>query len=181
MPIYTKKGDQGTTILFSKELTGGERIHKSEPRLQAIGNLDELNSYLGVIIALKPRQELVSFLTSIQRKLFVINSQLAGARLRLSKKDTIMLEKKIDQIDKVIAPLSNFILPGGCLIASHLHLARTLVRRSERALVALSRIDKINPETLKFINRLSDVFFTLARYENHLTHTKETSWKGLPK
>lgn len=181
MPIYTKKGDRGTTMLFAKELTGGERIYKSEPRLQAIGKLDELNSYLGIIIALRPRRELIASLTTIQSKLFIINSQLAGAKLKLRKKDTLMLEKKIDQIDQVITPLSNFILPGGSLVAAHLHYARTLVRRAERALVALSQTAKVEPETLKFVNRLSDIFFTFARFENYLAKEKETPWKGSSK
>lgn len=178
MPIYTKKGDQGTTTLFSKELTKGERIYKSEPRLQAIGKLDELNSYLGVIIAINPRRELVDSLITIQRKLFLINSQLAGAELKLKKSDTNMLEKKIDQIDKVIPPLNNFILPGGTVIAAHLHYARTLVRRAERALVYLSQNSQVEPETLKFVNRLSDTMFTFARFENYLAGNKETPWKG---
>jgi len=181
MPIYTKKGDQGTTTLFSKELTQGRRIYKSEPRLQAIGKLDELNSYLGIIIALNPRRELVDSLITIQTKLFLINSQLAGADLKLKKGDTAVLEKKIDQIDKVITPLSNFILPGGTLIAAHLHYARTLVRRAERALVFLAQNSQVEPETIRFMNRLSDMMFTFARLENYLAGIKETPWKGMPK
>jgi len=178
MPIYTKKGDQGTTTLFSKEFTGDGRIFKSEARLQAIGKIDELNSYLGIIVALGPREELSKSLITIQRKLFLINSQLAGAELKLGKKDTLMFEKKIDQIDQVISPLSNFILPGGSLVAAHLHYARTLVRRAERALVLLSQTSKVEPETLKFVNRLSDMMFTFARFENYLAKEKETPWKG---
>lgn len=176
--IYTKKGDRGTTTLFDPCLTQNKRVRKNHPRLRTIGAIDELNSYLGVIIAVSEDQSLTEFLKEIQRNLFTINSILAGAKLSFTKNKTIQLEKKIDEIDDFIPPLKNFILPGGSQTSSHLQYARTICRRAERHLVSLDQKEKLSPELLKYINRLSDTFFTLARGTNHRLGITEEPWKN---
>jgi len=178
MPIYTKKGDRGTTTLFDPCLTQNKRVKKNHPRLRTIGAIDELNSYLGVAIATSEDQSLTEFLSEIQRNLFTVNSILAGAKLKFVGRNTKSLEKKIDAIDTVIPPLKNFILPGGSQTSAHLQYARTICRRAERHLVNLDQKEKLNPELLKYINRLSDTLFTLARGSNYQLGITEEPWKN---
>lgn len=161
MPIYTKKGDKGRTCLYS-----GERVSKDSLTIEAIGAIDEANSWLGII----------GDFEDIQRNLMTISSILAGADLKFALAGTRKLEKEIDKLDKDLPILTNFILPGGSKEASLLHLARSVVRRAERAVVVLAKAEKINPNIPSFLNRLSDFLFTLARKANYNSKIKEVVW-----
>lgn len=149
MSIYTKKGDGGETCLFK-----GGRISKDSLRIDAIGVLDEANSWLGVI----------GGFTEIQKDLMVISSLIAGAKSEFPSSKTIGLEKEIDKFEKKLPKLAGFIVPAGK--GAKLHYARALVRRSERAVVALPKILKSNPQILSYLNRLSDYLYVKAREKN---------------
>jgi cob(I)alamin adenosyltransferase len=173
MAIYTKKGDRGvTSTLLMKN------IPKSSVRIGAIGAVDEVNSFLGVVVA---ENSYLTELKEIQKDLFTIGAILAGATLRFSKARTRKLEKRIDAIEGKLPVLKNFILPGGFPSAAKLFFARTLVRRTERALVALNHKETLKPEILVYINRLSDYLFMLAREVNFKIGVKEESWRGTDK
>ena len=179
MKIYTKTGDGGSTSLFA-----GKRVDKDSYRVIAYGEVDELNSLLGVIITETKLVDLIRKLNRIQNELFVLESDLA-TRLdikikvpRVTKVYIVRLEKEIDQWGKNLPKLKNFILPGGSQTSAQLHLARTVTRRAERSIVTLSKQEKINPFTLSYINRLSDWFFVLARYISMEEKTEEIIWKG---
>jgi cob(I)alamin adenosyltransferase len=177
--IYTKTGDAGTTSLF-----GGKRVDKDSLRIEAYGNVDELNSQIGVILANNPPTVVVRKLTRIQKELFVLGSNLATPRdvkikiPKVTKSYIIRLEKEIDLWEKSLPKLKNFILPGGSKIASYSHLARSITRRTERSVVALASQEKINPNAQIYLNRLSDWLFVLARFVNKLENVKEIEWKG---
>ncbi len=177
MPIYTKKGDRGTTTLFDPALTKGKRIPKDSARVWTIGSLDELNSYLGVASSFLENPQTISFIKEIQRNLFTINSKVAGSRLAFPSSKTRVLERKIDEIALSLPPLKNFILPAGALSAVHLQYARTLARKAERRLVSLSQKEKVSPQILKYLNRLSDLLFILARQANSELKIPEELWK----
>ena len=163
MAVYTKTGDKGTTGTFS-----GKRILKSSKLINAIGAIDELNSYLGTI----------GKLAEIQRNLFTINSILSGAKLNFSKEFTKELEKEIDVMEGKMPVLSNFIIYSGSSKSTKLYYARALTRRAERYLVSLSQKSSIdNGNILIYLNRLSDYLFTLARYTNFKKKVKEEIWK----
>lgn len=174
--IYTKKGDRGCTCLLS-----GERANKDCCLLRVTGEIDELNSIIGVARSEAETKELNNFLGLIQRDLFKAGAEISTAqnkniiaKLRLlNKGNTKKLEKQIDKYWKQLPPLKNFILPGGCDGAALLHLARAVCRRVERALVALGREIKVRPELYKYFNRLSDFLFTAARWENKMEKQKE--------
>lgn len=172
MSVYTKKGDKGKTGLFSTK----KRISKSSLRINAIGSIDETNSFLGVIISFLKGKKLKKDLLLIQEDFFEINAILAGSNLKFDKNKTKRLETKIDEIEKKLPKLRNFIFPGGEKVASMLFYARTLVRRSEREIVKLSEKEKIRPQILMYVNRLSDYFFTLARKVNYDNKTPELKW-----
>lgn len=174
MAIYTKKGDKGETSIFNKEKTSKDSL-----KINAIGTIDEVNSYLGVIISESP--ELKKSINEIQKNLFVIGSILAGAPLRFSKAKTRKLERIIDNLEGSLPVLKNFILPGGSKIGANLHFARTLVRRAERAVVSFNSLEAVKPEILVYLNRLSDYLFMLARNENFKEGVKEEVWKGSSK
>jgi len=176
MPIYTKKGEKGTTTFFDPCLTKNKRVPKNHTRLETIGSLDELNSYLGIIKTFTDDQFFINNINNIQNNIFTINSILAGAKLNFTSKKTLALEKLIDQLDKELPKLTNFILPGGSNLSAQLQYARSLTRRAERNLVALSQSEKIKPELIKYINRLSDTFFTLARYANFKLGVEDDIW-----
>ncbi len=179
MKIYTKTGDRGTTSLF-----GGKRVDKNSARIEAYGCVDELNSLIGVIVASEPSADVLKKLIRIQDELFVLGSDLAtplGVKVKIpkiTKSFITRLEKEIDAFDKNLPALRNFILPGGRNIGSKLHLARTVARRAERRIVDLSHTEKINQNSLIYINRLSDWLFVMARYVNSLEKVKEVTWKG---
>ena len=174
MAIYTKKGDRGETSLFSSP----QKVSKSSLRIRAIGAVDEANSFLGVVVSENP---LVAELKEVQRDLFTIGAILAGAQLRFPKAKTKRLEKRIDEIEGKLPVLKNFILPGGFPSAAKLFFARTLVRRAERALVALNQKEPLRPEVLVYLNRLSDYLFMLAREVNFKIGVSEESWRGSKK
>ncbi len=179
MKIYTKTGDGGTTSLF-----GGKRVDKNSVRIEAYGSVDELNSLIGTIITEKPIVDVLKKLIRIQGELFVLGTDLATPTdvkvkiPRVTKAFITRLEKEIDMWEESLPKLKNFILPGGSPTSAKLHLARTVARRAERSMVALSRQEKISPITLSYLNRLSDWLFVLARYINKEEKAKEIIWKG---
>lgn len=175
MPIYTRTGDKGKTSLFN-----GKKISKDSVYIEAIGSVDELNALLGVC-ASKADKKLRSEIEKIQSDLFMIGASLANPKSSLK----IDLEKRarefeilIDEMTKKLPRLMNFILPGGGEAGASIHLARTVCRRTERNLVSFSKKQKLNSSILIYVNRLSDVLFTMARYTNLKDKKKETIWKN---
>ena len=181
MAIYTKRGDKGETSLFDKASVQNIRVSKDSLRIRAIGAVDEANSSLGVVVSLSSDKKLNSQITRIQAELFTIGSILAGANLRFSKTRTLFLEKKLDKLEGTLPVLRNFLLPGGSVVASHLQVSRTFVRRAEREIVALSKAEPVKPQILIYLNRLSDFLFMLARKVNHDAGAKELVWVGRKK
>jgi cob(I)alamin adenosyltransferase len=182
MKVYTKRGDAGETDLF-----GSGRVTKDDRRVDAYGEVDELNACVGQALANGVLPELVEPLTRVQNALFDIGSFLATPRADVREKngfaevgqaDVAVLEGLIDQYDEELPPLTAFVLPGGCTAAAAFHLARTVCRRAERRVVSLHREEKLGGYALEYLNRLSDLFFTLARLENHRAGVRETEWVG---
>lgn len=180
MKIYTKTGDQGETSLF-----GGARVPKSNLRVAAYGDVDELNAALGWLVTQSPSDpEVVDVLGSIQRTLFGIGGEVATskpearAKLRdlVDERDVERLESSIDALEEQLPPLKSFILPGGSPAGAAAHVARTVCRRAERSLVALSAVDEIRPEILRYLNRLSDWLFVAARSLNRADGAPEIPW-----
>lgn len=177
MPIYTRTGDKGTTALFD-----GTRVAKSHERVETYAAIDELNSIIGETIAFLPKSAFISIrkeLVQIQHDLFAIGSALAMphplpvAGIENRPKE---FEQQIDELTKKLPELKNFILPGGSKAGSLLHGARTFARRAERRVVALTEKEEVDQEILIYLNRLSDLLFTLARYTNHQQKQKEIKW-----
>lgn len=170
MKIYTKTGDAGETGLF-----GGGRVRKDNPRVSAYGEVDEANAAIGLAASLEPAGFDAALLETIQRDLFTIGAELSApdpAKLKralIGAPQVTVLEAAIDRLDATLPPLKNFILPGGVTKAAAFHLARTVTRRAERAVVALSRDQQINPIIVHYLNRLSDLLFVLARAVNAQT------------
>jgi cob(I)alamin adenosyltransferase len=162
--IYTRTGDEG-----SAGLVDGSRVSKAGPRMAAIGEVDEANSAIGVAIAALAEGELATRLRQIQNEMFDLGADIAtpgemeGA-LRIVPRQVERLEEEIDAMNADLAPLTSFILPGGSMAVSLLHLARGVVRRAERATVALNQGELINPHALAYLNRLSDHLFVAARW-----------------
>jgi cob(I)alamin adenosyltransferase len=186
MPIYTKTGDTGSTALF-----GGKRVLKCEELVDAYGSIDELNSWIGLIVANTKEDHLVKLLKEIQSDLFTIGGHLAGWNGELSPCITRVpqVEVEIDAMEKTLPRLSNFIIPGGTAGASYLHIARSICRRVERQVVKLTlragqKNSTISPTDrniiIQYLNRLSDLLFTLARYINTNEHVGEIVWAGVP-
>jgi cob(I)alamin adenosyltransferase len=178
MKIYTKTGDDGATSLFA-----GGRVRKDHPRVEAYGTVDELNALLGLVRAHDLPAPAPDWLEGIQNDLFVIGADLAtplDAKVdwlaRLDDSAAQRLESHIDRLDEDLPLLRHFILPGGTPAAAHLHVARTVCRRAERIGVTLSEAEKINPNVLIYLNRLSDFLFTLARWVNLKMGENETKW-----
>lgn len=177
MKIYTKKGDSGETSLF-----GGSRVSKSSMRIDAYGTVDELNSVVGLAASysLSPKGTLLT--QRVQEYLFVLGADLATPKSsdtrinRISETEINYLEKAIDEMEDELSPLKNFILPGGSQAGATFHLARTVCRRAERAAVSCSEEEEISTAAIKFLNRLSDFLFVLARYENKYAGTAEETW-----
>jgi len=178
MPIYTKKGDKGETGLYSSDKNKKIRVSKDSSRVEAIGAIDEANSYIGLALSFCEFPEIEKFLRPVQKDLFTIGSILAGSDLSFSASKVKKLEKKIDEIDEEIPKLQNFILVSGSKFATHIQYSRTLTRRAERRLVKLSKSEKIPPNILKFLNRLSDCLFTISRYINYRYGIEEEIWVG---
>jgi cob(I)alamin adenosyltransferase len=181
MKIYTRTGDQGDTGLF-----GGGRVPKDHPRVAAYGDIDELNSVLGVVRATEPAALFDSVLASIQRDLFSIGGQLsapdpAPVAKALEKADLATsrvreLEEIIDQSEGELAPLRAFVLPAGTPKAAALHQARTVCRRAERTVVHLAQESPVPSQFVVYLNRLSDLLFTLARLANHRGGASDVTW-----
>lgn len=180
MPIYTKKGDKGETSIFQKKNGRSIRLSKADLLIEAIGGVDEANSYLGIIASVTnktPSTRTVKMkIEEIQRDLFTIGSILAGANLNLTLGRVEGFEREIDEMDKKLPKLNNFILPGGSETSAHIMFARVLVRRTERRVVALAKRMPIKQELMKYLNRLSDYLFVLARWVNLQNEVKETKW-----
>lgn len=178
MPIYTKTGDTGTTSLF-----GGKRVLKCEELVDVYGSMDELNSWVGLIISEIKHAHLRELLTKIQSDLFTIGGNLAGWPADLSALPTRVteMEVEIDAMETKLTPLTNFILPGGASQAARIHLARSVTRRVERQVVALAQKQKVDPSIIKYLNRLSDLFFVTARFINKDNHVEEVIWSGIPR
>jgi cob(I)alamin adenosyltransferase len=180
MKIYTKNGDKGETGLF-----GGERVSKDSLRIEAYGTIDELNAFLGLTVIEVTDTSIKKILKKIQNQLFTVGSDLSTPETEKNKKLNIErtpeeyylgTEKIIDEYDSKLDELKNFILPGGSKGAALLHICRTITRRAERKVVALNSTVKIGNNIIIFLNRLSDLFFVLARYENAVTGTPDIKW-----
>ncbi len=178
--IYTRTGDDGMTSLGSRR-----RAPKDDLRVHAYGEVDELNSLLGLALTSQLSQFSMDILPRIQNDLFDLGADLAfpiEERENLQTPDIKEshienLEKLIDEMLKVVGPLENFILPGGSIGAAYLHVARTVCRRAERSVVSLSRLEEIGEYVIRYLNRLSDLLFTMARYENFVQGIKESLWE----
>ena len=178
--IYTRTGDRGETGLF-----GGGRVRKDDPRVRAYGEVDELNAVLGWVVSRSGEGETADRIRTIQADLFAIGARLAtpsDARSRshlppLPADRPAQFEAWIDQAEETLEPLRSFVLPGGAETGALLHLARTVCRRAERAVVTLAGEQEVEPEVVVYLNRLSDLLFDLARLENHRAGRPETPWK----
>jgi cob(I)alamin adenosyltransferase len=178
MPIYTKKGDKGETGLFSSNKAKKVRTSKASSRIEAIGSIDEANTFLGLADSFTKDKKLKSKIENIQKHLFEIGASLAGAGIKIDKKLATQMEAEIDEMDKILPKLTNFILPGGGKSGSFLFMARTFVRRAERKVVALSKKEKVYPNVIIYLNRLSDYVYTLARFSNFKEAIKEKAWRA---
>ena len=178
--MYTRGGDKGETGLY-----GAARVAKDSLRVDAYGTIDELNSCIGAAVAVCRHDEVSKPLKRVQAQLFTAGADLAtefaskgGARVpRIRKKDTERLERMVDELQAKLPRLTSFILPGGSQLAASLHLARAVCRRTERRVVALGRAEKINPEMVPYLNRLSTYLFNAARYANVLEGVEDEAWK----
>ena len=179
--IYTKTGDAGKTSLI-----GGTKVFKNNIRIETYGTVDELNSHIGLVSDYLTDEKLKNILKEIQDRLFTIGSSLAcdpdkntGMHLPdLKETDVVFLEKNIDEMNEVLPVMKNFILPGGSLAVSASHVARCVCRRAERLCVNMQQQELfIEPLVIKYLNRLSDYLFVLARYVAHISNVKEVVWK----
>lgn len=177
MSVYTKTGDTGTTSLF-----GGKRVLKCEELVDVYGSIDELNSWVGLVACEIRQEHLKKLFSEIQSDLFVIGGNLAGAKSDLACLGVRIpqMEVEIDAIEKTLKPLNNFILPGGTVRAAQLHIIRSITRRVERQVVALLKKQHVEMNVIKYLNRLSDLFFMLARFINSNEHVEEVVWSGTP-
>ncbi len=184
MKVYTRGGDQGETSLF-----GGQRVPKSDLRVQAYGDVDELNSVLGLVRNELKDEDLTGFIDEIQPRLFDLGGELATPDVdalqrkgqsipRIEAEYAQEVEVWIDQLDAELEPLRNFVLPGGAPAASLLHLARTVCRRAERQVVGIAAQEPVSDAVLQYLNRLSDLFFVMARVVNHRAGIVEPTWVG---
>jgi cob(I)alamin adenosyltransferase len=181
MKIYTRTGDLGDTGLF-----GGGRVPKDHPRVAAYGDVDELNSAIGVARAAAPAELFDALLETVQRDLFALGGHLATPdpekvaraleKAELNETRVTEFERAIDDADGELPPLRAFVLPSGTPKAAALHLARTVCRRAERSVVRLAREDDVPPLFVVYLNRLSDLLFTLARLANHRAGAGEVTW-----
>jgi len=193
MKIYTKTGDKGETGLID-----GNRVSKANPRIVAYGTVDELNSNIGLAISFLRLEhkdlflDLIDIMTRLQRDLFIIGSDLADPRYPQANKDlfstprmeenmTLVLEDAIDKFEMELEPITFFILPGGSIEASLLHVARTISRRAEITVTLLSKDQIINPIVLVYLNRLSDFLFVAARLINKRLGIKDIAWRSIEK
>ena len=179
MKIYTKTGDAGETSLFDNS-----RVSKADPRVDAYGEVDEVNACLGAAVAAGVDSDIGGVLTTIQKDLFAVGARLADPLSRIADRVTKaavtdqqieLLEATIDRLETELTPLRRFILPGGSPAGALLHLARTVSRRAERRVVGLGA-DSVEPGVIVYLNRLSDLLFVMARAVNHRAAVPETEW-----
>lgn len=177
--IYTKTGDKGMTSLI-----GGTRLPKHHARIEAYGTVDELNSHVGLLRDVITHTETVEFLIGIQDRLFTLGSQLAADPEKnkmklpqLSDEDVVSLERAIDRIDSVVPEMKSFVLPGGHVHVSYCHIARCVCRRAERAVLKLNDSETVDALHIRYLNRLSDYLFMLARWLVHELKVSEIPWK----
>lgn len=182
MKIYTKTGDRGDTGLFG----GSTRYSKASLRVSAYGEVDELNSVIGLVLSEPFDASVSALLTQVQSRLFDVGAELAtipdskvslGIAL-VDEPEVEQLERAIDQAEQELPALKTFVLPGGSRVAAYLHLARTVCRRAERAMVALAAEEPVRPEALRYVNRLSDALFVFARLANHRASIADVPWVG---
>ena len=185
MKVYTKTGDKGTTALF-----GGTRVPKHHIRIESYGTVDELNSYVGLLRDQDINEHHKNLLVEIQDRLFVVGAILATAPekevlksgkqrlniMRISEEDIVALENEIDSIDSVLPQMTHFILPGGHSTVSYCHIARCVCRRAERLATQLNEVEPIDELVLKYLNRLSDYLFMLARKLSAELRVNEVKW-----
>jgi cob(I)alamin adenosyltransferase len=179
MKIYTKTGDAGETSLFDNS-----RVSKADPRVDAYGEVDEVNAVLGAALSHGVDDDIAAVLTTVQKDLFAVGARLADPSSRIAERVTKAavtteqierLETTIDRLETELPPLRRFILPGGSSAGALLHLARTVCRRAERRVVALGT-DSVEPGVIIYLNRLSDLLFVMARAVNHRAGIPETEW-----
>ena len=180
MKIYTKFGDSGETALY-----GGTRVGKDEPRIEAIGTVDELNAYIGYAQTFINDADISDLMAQIQNHLFAVGADLAtpathtkATEFRIPADFTTVMETEIDTLSEELPPLTNFILPGGCAAGAILHIARVVCRRSERCVVHLAHETDVNPEIIRSLNRLSDLLFVIARTVNFRAQAPEPIWES---
>jgi cob(I)alamin adenosyltransferase len=182
--IYTGFGDAGKTQLFS-----GQVVDKDNLKVEAYGTVDELNSILGLVVTYFDVKHLIEYFQKIQGILFRLSAELASSDSRAKRIDNLLIldediqeiESRIDEIEGHLDSLKNFILPGGSRLAALLHLARTVCRRAERRMISLNKVENLNPQTLIYINRLSDLLFVFARYMNHKKGIADILWTNTKK
>ena len=177
MKIYTRKGDDGTTGLF-----GGPRVRKDALRVEAYGDVDELNSALGIAREELPADDLRALVDALQSELFTVGAELATPDTsknvpRVSPTQVDRMEREIDRLETELPEMRNFILPGGSRAGAALHLCRTICRRAERKVVQLAAQEKVSAEALAYLNRLSDLLFVMARAANLRAGGQEIPWK----
>jgi cob(I)alamin adenosyltransferase len=185
--IYTRRGDKGET-----SLAGGQRVAKDSLRIECYGTVDELNAVTGLaavtveqaLVDTPELQPLADILKRVQHELFNLGSILATVpedvhpkQPRITRVEIELLEREIDAMNEDLAPLRSFVLPGGCRLNAELHVCRTVCRRAERIAVALARQEAIPPETIEYLNRLSDAFFVWSRWANHMLGVPEVLWE----
>ncbi len=185
--VYTRQGDHGETAL-----AGGQRVAKDSPRITAYGTVDELNAFLGSAratvaeaTASEPRLAvLAAILLRVQHELFNLGSILATLpadvhpkQARVTEAEVAQLEKEMDRMNEDLPPLRSFVLPGGSRLNAELHIARTVCRRAERALVTMARTEEAPAETVRYLNRLRDALFVWSRWASHVTGARETLWE----
>jgi len=180
VPIYTGGGDLGETGLF-----GGGRVSKDDPRVEAYGAVDELNAVLGLARTAGLPGDIEALVARLQGELFVLGADLATPKDSMARADRVVrlkdgaaraLEPEIDRLEALLPPLRTFLLPGGSPGGAALHVARTVCRRAERRVVTLARKNEVSPESVVYLNRLSDLLFVMARSVNARSGVPETPW-----
>ena len=177
--VYTRTGDDGTTALG-----GGQRLPKDDPRIVAYGTVDELNSVIGVALSCGLETRIIDALSRIQNELFHLGSDLCMLEEdketmpvpAVDENHVLGLETLMDELSADLEPLQNFVLPGGAIGAANLHVARTVCRRAERDLVTLAASQEVGTSTLRYLNRLSDALFVMARWENAQKKVSDVLW-----
>lgn len=178
--VYTRRGDEGTTSLAS-----GQRVPKNDPRIEAYGTVDELNSFVGLAReSARELPELARILLRVQHELFNLGAILATMpkdvhpkQARITAAESEQLEREIDRMNAELAPLRSFVLPGGSRLNAELHVCRTICRRAERLAVGLGAQSHVDAEALTYLNRLGDAFFVWSRWASHRAGTPETLWE----